>query len=100
MNVRQRHAQNHGRIKHVENDTLAKIDQVKVPLLVIHGTEDEIVPFDMGRRVFERAKGTKRFYSVEGANHNDVTTVGGDEYFYRWKKFLKDLTPPLQSNLP
>lgn len=35
------------------------------PLLVIHSTEDEIVPFKMGKKIFENANEPKKFYSID-----------------------------------
>lgn len=50
-------------------DTLAKAGRVEVPVLIIHGTEDEAVPFEMGERLstaFPRAV----FHAVEGGMHD------------------------------
>ena len=52
------------------------------PLLVLHGDSDRVIPFENGRRVFERAPGaSKRFVTIAGADHNDNFT-GNAEY---WK---------------
>lgn len=40
-----------------------------LPKLFIHGTEDDLVPYEMGRRNFEAAAGEKHFLSVPGAGH-------------------------------
>lgn len=39
------------------------------PLLVIHGRDDEWVPADQGRLLYERAKEPRRYVEIEGANH-------------------------------
>ena len=36
-------------------DSLSKIGNVHAPLLVIHGTDDRVVPFELGRRLYEAA---------------------------------------------
>jgi fermentation-respiration switch protein FrsA (DUF1100 family) len=72
----------------VPYDNLGKIDKVKVPVLVIHGTEDEIIPVDMGRRVFAAANEPKELYLISGAHHNDTYLVGGRAYFQRWQDFI------------
>lgn len=69
-------------------DNLGKIGQVRVPVLVIHGAEDEIIPVSMGRRVYEAATGPKEFYLIAGAHHNDTYLVGGREYFKRLRGFI------------
>ena len=61
-------------------DTLAKIPEVKVPVLITHGTRDSIVPFAMGERLYEAAKGRKRFIKVEGAGHHNLSGTAFNEY--------------------
>ena len=65
-----------------------KIENVSAPKLVIHGRNDEIVPFDMGRKLYAQAKGAKIFLQVHGAGHNDTYIVGGEEYFEAIRKFI------------
>ena len=61
-------------------DTLAKIPEVKVPVLITHGTRDQIVPFAMGERLYQAARGKKRFIKVEGAGHHNLSGAAFDEY--------------------
>jgi dipeptidyl aminopeptidase/acylaminoacyl peptidase len=42
------------------------IKQYKKPLLVIHSTEDKIIPFRMGRKIFENANLPKEFFEIKG----------------------------------
>ncbi|HEY6547397.1 MAG TPA: alpha/beta hydrolase, partial [Vicinamibacteria bacterium] len=62
-------------------DNLAKAPRLRLPLLVLHGDRDEIVPFNQGRRVFEAAPEPKRFFAIPGAGHNDTYLVGGEAYW-------------------
>lgn len=62
-------------------NNLEKISHVDVPKLMVHGERDEIVPFFMGERLFDKAKTPKYFYPLKEAGHNDTYVVGGDEYF-------------------
>lgn len=68
-------------------DSLAKIENVNVPLLVIHGDRDNVVPFEQGKRLYEAANEPKRFLTVPGAGHNDAFLVGGEEYFEELRRF-------------
>ncbi len=70
-------------------DTLAKMPEVRAPVLVFHGTDDEIVPVDMGRRVHEAAPGRKRLYLLEGAMHNDPHHEPGAPYYSVLSDFLE-----------
>ena len=72
----------------VPYDNLGKIAQVKAPVLIIHGSEDEIIPVEMGRRVFAAANSPKDLYIIPGAHHNDTYGVGGEDYFNRLKAFI------------
>ncbi len=48
-------------------DSEKKIRNVRVPILIVHGTKDDVVPFVMGQKLFEAAPEPKRFYRMEGA---------------------------------
>jgi pimeloyl-ACP methyl ester carboxylesterase len=50
-------------------DSLARIADVKAPLLIVHGTRDPVVPIRFGQKLFERATAQKTFIAVEGAGH-------------------------------
>ena len=68
-------------------DTLSKIGEVKVPVLVTHGTRDSIVPFEMGERLYQAVKSPKRFIKVEGGSHHNLSGAAFDEY----RAALRDL---------
>ena len=57
-----------------------KIGRVRCPLLVMHGEEDEIVPFWHGRQLFDKAAGPKVMVAIPGAHHNDFMWVAGSRY--------------------
>ena len=72
-------------------DNLAKLAQIDRPILIVHGTQDEIVPFPMAKRLAETAKGNVQRYNIQGAGHNDVFDVGGDELMNRLAQFIDGL---------
>jgi fermentation-respiration switch protein FrsA (DUF1100 family) len=72
----------------VPYDNLGKIGNIKVPVLIIHGADDEIIPAEMGRRLFAAAPEPKELYIITGAHHNDTYLVGGKAYFERLKTFI------------
>ena len=72
-------------------DTLAKIDQADSPLLLFHGTRDTIVPPDMGKQVFARARKPKTLHLIEGAGHNDTLSHQHDKYWQAWREFIEKL---------
>jgi len=68
-----------------------RLARVSMPVLVIHGDRDDIVPIALGREVFDAAREPKSFYVVEGADHNDTYRVGGRAYFQRLRQFIHDV---------
>ena len=71
-------------------DTLALIGAVRVPILVVHGERDEIIPNALGRRLFEAANEPKELRIIAGARHNDLFASGGRDAIL---EFLEGLFP-------
>lgn len=76
---------------HTRYDSLRKIRDIEVPLLVIHAERDEVVPLAMGRGLFAAAREPKVFFLIPGAHHNDTSTVGGEGYLSALAQFLESL---------
>ena len=43
--------------------------KIKVPWLLVHGSEDDVVPIQESREIFARANEPKHFVELKGANH-------------------------------
>ena len=54
-------------------DTQDKITHINSPLLILHGEQDAVVPFEQGLALFESASNLKTMRSFPNAGHNDVT---------------------------
>ncbi len=63
--------------------------QTRVPVLIIHGTDDRVIPYWHGRSLYESAVGPRAFLSVPGAGHNDVSAVAGKTYWETIDRWLK-----------
>jgi len=70
-------------------NNLEKITRIPAPKLLIHGKEDAIVPFWMGRALYEKAKPPKAFLAVERAGHNDTYLLGGKTYLETLSSFIQ-----------
>jgi fermentation-respiration switch protein FrsA (DUF1100 family) len=68
-----------------------KIKQVRCPLLIIHGRQDEVIPFWHGERLFELANQPKTNLWVEGAGHNNLKPVAGKQYVQSMLAFRDSL---------
>jgi hypothetical protein len=69
-------------------NSLAKIGDYHGPLLSVHGDADTIVPFALGRRLFEAANEPKRLVVAHGSDHNDPPTA---EFYEAVDQFLGSL---------
>jgi fermentation-respiration switch protein FrsA (DUF1100 family) len=52
-------------------DNLSKIADLGCPVVILHGTRDEVVPFEMGRRLAAAGRNV-RLVPIEGRTHNDL----------------------------
>jgi len=80
-------------------DNLAKIPRLMMPLFVVQGTDDPVIPIEQGRMVFEAAPEPKRFLAVPGAHHNDVYVVGGRTYRQALAEFIRGAITDIPSPL-
>lgn len=53
-----------------------KAPSIAHPALVVHGTRDEVIPFQMGRRIAELLPNA-RLFAVQGGRHNDLFVIRG-----------------------
>ncbi len=60
-------------------DTLSKIDAIDEPLLVVHSSEDGLVPFSHGQQLFAAASEPKSFLEIRGS-HNRGYLQSGKTY--------------------
>ncbi|MBI4249392.1 MAG: alpha/beta hydrolase [Elusimicrobia bacterium] len=67
-------------------DSLSKLPGIKLPVLVMHSEEDDIVPVEMGRRLFEAAREPKALALLKGG-HNDVFYVDGERIAHSLRAF-------------
>lgn len=74
-------------------ESLARIPRLRMPLLVVQGDRDEIVPPVQGRRLFDAAPEPKRYFAIRGAGHNDTYLVGGEAYWRTIAAFLETVGP-------
>jgi pimeloyl-ACP methyl ester carboxylesterase len=68
--------------------TLEKAPRITVPALVLHGTDDELVPYAMGQRI-AAALPRGRFLSLPGGHHNDLFLGSGWRLFDEVATFVR-----------
>ena len=60
--------------------SIDKINSLQMPVLLIHGTDDKVIPYIFGQTLFKAvASSKKQFISLQGAGHNDLYDYGAEE---------------------
>lgn len=62
-------------------DLLDKLRRLDVPVLIVHGTQDTVVPPRMAELLYESVRGPRRLLMVEGAGHSWVARRAGAEMY-------------------
>jgi pimeloyl-ACP methyl ester carboxylesterase len=57
-------------------DAASRIGQVRAPVLVVHGSNDQLIPPELGHALYELAPEPKRWLLVEGGSHHNTNSVG------------------------
>ncbi len=73
-------------------DSLEKIDQIGMPLLVVHGTDDRYVPPRFSEQLYQAARQPKQLLLVEGASHNNSLRVAPRTYAQALQALLDSAT--------
>ena len=68
-------------------DSISKIKNVKMPIMIMHGEKDDIVPQTMGKELYKKANEPKYYYFPENDNH---MLEFNDDLIKKQKKFLKE----------
>ncbi len=66
--------------------------RVSVPVLVMHGDADSVIPFSQGRALFERVTGRKQFATIRGGDHNDLAPPDPRAYWEAVDAFSASLS--------
>ncbi len=68
--------------------SISKIEEVRCPVLVIHGQKDKVIPFWHGERLFQEANEPKLSFWVAGAGHNNLFEAAGNRYGQTLRDFV------------
>jgi fermentation-respiration switch protein FrsA (DUF1100 family) len=82
-------------VRFLLRDRFAAIDQIRrirVPLLVIAGAHDRVVPIESSRRLYDAVVAPKTLLVLPDADHNDYELLAGDEMIRAIVHFLRPLT--------
>lgn len=74
-------------------ETVKLLADFSGPVLVLHGNRDSVVPFTLGRELYERLDTPKRFVEIDGADHNDLIDRSRSDYWTPVVDFIASLRP-------
>lgn len=72
-------------------DNTANLHEINVPVLIVHGDGDCVIPARHGKLNFEAANEPKTLYLIPSAGHNDCIDVGGAAYQEAYRRFIDSL---------
>jgi fermentation-respiration switch protein FrsA (DUF1100 family) len=72
-------------------NNLRHIKQTHCPVLVMHGRNDEVIPFWHSEKLYAAAPEKKMHLWINGAHHNDYAYIAGADYFAVFQTFTKML---------
>ena len=73
-------------------ESINKVGRIKLPKLFIHSTEDDIVPYEQGVRLFETACEPKELLKIVGG-HNEGFLISGKIYVDGLHAFISRYLP-------
>ena len=74
--------------------TSKHVGPLNMPLLIVHGDADQLVPYEAGKRVYAAAStNRKRFVTIAGAGHNDLHATNPPLYWKAIDTFISGLRP-------
>ena len=74
-------------------DSLAKVPSLTLPVLYIHGVEDDTTAAIMSEELHKATPGPKQLWLVPGANHNNVSDTAGAAYATTVETFVQQTQP-------
>jgi len=73
--------------------TASYVRRAGCPVLVMHGDGDRVIPFAVGRALFDAIPDPKRFVQIRGGDHNDAAPADADAYWSAVRAFVAALPP-------
>ncbi|NNE60417.1 MAG: alpha/beta hydrolase [Woeseia sp.] len=76
----------------LEYPVIDYVATAKAPVLIVHGRDDEIIPYAMGQELYEAAPRPKAFLELEG-DHNSAFMLDRERYVEGLQRFLAEHVP-------
>jgi len=76
-------------------DSLARVDNINAPIMVMHAPDDRVIPFAQGKQLFDAANEPKTFVTLSGDHNTLVSDLPDRALKQAWRDFLADIPHPL-----
>jgi len=76
-------------------DSIDKINQIDIPVLIVHGTDDPYVPSRFSKALYEAAAQPKQLLLIKGGNHINSMTLGSREYAKALRQAFEGFASPV-----
>jgi fermentation-respiration switch protein FrsA (DUF1100 family) len=70
------------------------MQSVRQPALVLHGDADSVIPYRLGKRLYEQIPGPKQMVTIRGGDHNDPAPREAEKYWTAVEGFIASLGIP------
>lgn len=77
-------------LSRIRYDSASRVASIAAPKLFVHSRDDELIPFALGRRLFDEAAEPKHFVEIQG-DHNSGFATSGAQYTAALRAFLESL---------
>jgi alpha-beta hydrolase superfamily lysophospholipase len=71
-------------------DSIDKIVDIDMPLLVVHGLADQFMPSRFSQQLFNAANQPKSLLLIPGGTHNNSMSLGGNQYRKALENLLRE----------
>ncbi len=72
-------------------NTASRLNETSVPILIVHCTDDRVIPFPFGQAVYNSAPSPKRFLRIDGLCHEESSLIAPAKYRAALQDFLNTI---------
>ena len=81
-------------IASIVSDPFNNVDKLGLyqgPVLIIHGNDDEVLPVEMGRRLWKMRASRARYLEIPHAGHNNIINIDRSNFYGSIRQFCDDV---------
>ena len=82
------HAELRVKFKASEVSPLEAVQTIRIPILIVYGTDDHLIKHQYSLMLFEKANQPKEIFPIHGAAHNNMWDIAGKEYGQKLLEFF------------